>query len=195
MPLLDPILAEMRNCDACKLRRGCKQVVVPDGCLENPILVIMGESPGQAEDEEGIPFIGASGEILREVLRATKILNRTNTLIANTISCRPPKNKFPTDESASICVSKWLWKVIETANPDRLLLLGGVALKYVAGMEGITSSRGNWYRIRGIRTMATFHPSFILRNERDGFLQHRRVFESDINQVADEAREIIGGRQ
>jgi DNA polymerase len=189
------LLAEMRNCNACKLRRGCKQVVVPDGCLENPLLAICAEAPGQTEDEEGVPLIGAAGEVLRDVLRSTKVLNRTNTLLMNVVNCRPPKNKFPTDESASICVSKWLWQILEAAQPQRLLLLGGVALKYVANMEGITSSRGNWYRIKGIRTMATFHPSFILRTDRDGFIQNRRIFESDINQVADEIRQIIAERK
>lgn len=179
-------------CTSCGVRKFCTQVVPATGCLTNPLLMVVGEAPGQQEDEEGEPFVGAAGEILREALRATNVLNRNNTLITNVLKCRPPKNKFPTDESASICISNWLWREIEIASPKRLLLLGNVPLKYVGGLDGITKHRGQWYTVRGIRTMATYHPSFILRTDRTGMLHHRNTFESDIKEVAAEIKGIIG---
>jgi DNA polymerase len=156
--------------------------------------MIVGEAPGADEDEKGEPFIGPAGEILREVVRATKILNKSNTLITNVCKCRPPKNKFPKDESADICMSNWFWKEFEIAKPERMLLLGSTPLKYVANMEGITACRGQWYRIKGVRTMATFHPSYILRTDRDGTMYQRNMFESDINEVAAEVKQILEKR-
>ena len=157
------------------------------------MLMTVGECPGQEEDETGEPFCGKAGQLLRETLRATKIINRTNTLISNVASCRPAKNKFPTDDCPNICVSKWLWKEIELAAPKRMLLLGNTPLKYVAGLTGITANRGKYFNIRGIRTLATYHPSYILRTDQAGMLQHRETFEADIKDVANEVKALLEG--
>lgn len=195
MPELDALYEKMLSCQSCGLRKGCLQVVPGTGCTENPVLMVVGEAPGEQEDEEGEPFVGAAGQLLRDVLRATKVLNRTNTLISNVLKCRPPKNKFPKDDKPEICMSNWLWKEIELAKPQRMLLVGGVPLEYVAGLEGITSNRGTWLNIKGIRTLATFHPSYILRTDRDGMMHHRATFEADIKKVADEVVEILEKRK
>jgi len=181
------LVKEMKNCSACKMRAGCIQVVTPTGQFDNPLLLCIGECPGEEEDEKGIPFIGKAGQCLRDVLRNTKILNQNNTSISNVLSCRPPGNKFPKDDCPNICVAKWLWKEIELLAPKRMLLLGGVPLKYVAGLDGITANRGKWYNVRGIRTMATYHPSYVLRcdNEIGGEVK-RQAFEGDIAEVAAE---------
>jgi DNA polymerase len=191
---LEKLYEEMRGCKACGLRQGCTQVVTAVGQTESPLLLAVGEAPGGEEDTVGEPFVGRAGQMLREVIRETRILNRNNTLISNLLHCRPPKNKFPNDESASICVSKWLLKEIETAKPQRMLLIGGKALQYVANMEGITACRGKWYDIRGIRTMATFHPSYVLRCEGEGKMQIRKLMEQDIGEVAEEVRQLEAKR-
>jgi len=190
MTPIEELYSKMVGCTACKLRKCCMQVVPGTGQLEKPILMVVGEAPGQQEDEEGVPFVGEAGQILREALRETGILNPRNTMITNVVKCRPPKNKFPKDESAEICVSNWLWREIEIAQPKRMLLLGNVPLKYVTGMEGITAHRGQWYSVKGIRTMATFHPSYILRTDRDGTTHIRSTFEGDIKEVAGEVKEL-----
>lgn len=110
-------------------------------------------------------------------------------------NCRPPKNKFPTDETPSICVSKWLDKEIELAKPARMLLVGGQALKHVAGKKGITACRGQWYDVKGIRTMATFHPSYVLRQEGEGKNQFRSILERDVGEVALEVADIEKERE
>lgn len=187
---MEKLIDKMLGCTLCSMRKGCTQVVPPTGNLTNPILLIIGESPGQQEDEYGEQFIGEAGQLLREVLRETKILNRSNTAISCVLKCRPPKNKFPKDESASICFSTWLSEEIKILKPQRMLLLGSVPLEYVAKMDGITRCRGNWVTAHGIRTIATFHPSYIIRTDRDGMKVHRDVFERDIFEVAGEVAEI-----
>jgi len=187
-------LDEMKACNACKLRSNCTQVVLPIGNTTNPILIICGECPGTEEDEHGEPFIGKAGECLRHVLRMTKIINKKNTLITNIVKCRPPANKFPTDDSPVICVGKWLNKEIEIAKPKRILMLGNVPLKYLAGMKGITQLRGQWLDIKGVRTMATYHPSYICRMDNMGEKTKRQEFEKDIFSMANEVREIENGQ-
>ena len=191
---LPDLIKEMKNCSACKLRGGCIQVVPPVGQYEKPSLLIIGEASGETEDETGEPFCGRAGQCLREVLRETKVINRKNTMISNVVKCRPPGNKFPKDECPDICISRWLWKEIELAAPKRILLLGGVPLKYVAGMDGITACRGQWYSVKGIRTMATYHPSYVMRCDQDDRLAFkRREFEGDISEMATEVAKLQVG--
>jgi DNA polymerase len=160
---------DMKACTACGMRAKCTQVVLPVGRLENPALLIVGEAPGADEDEQGEPFVGQAGETLREVIRATGVIDKRNTCMTNTIQCRPPGNKFPTKaEVPSVCTNKWVFPMIDMLKPQRMLLLGAKPLKHVAGLDGITKNRGTWFNIRGVRTMATFHPSFIMRKDRRG---------------------------
>ena len=138
------LYAEMKKCNACVMRKGCQQVVTHDGFLDDtPLLLIVGEAPGVDEDTQGIPFVGDCGQLLREALRATKSLNKNNTIISNTLKCRPIGNKFPkVKEIPRLCVATWLDKEIELIEPKRMLLLGNVPLQYVAGFTGITRARG-----------------------------------------------------
>ena len=183
---------DMKACTTCGLRQKCTQVVLPTGKLENPVLLIVGEAPANEEDEAGEPFVGQVGEILREVIRATGILDKRNTCLTNTIHCRPPGNKFPTKkECPSVCTHKWLFPMIELLKPQRMMLLGAKSLKYVAGLDGIGKNRGTWLKIRGVRTMATYHPSFIMRKDREGDLQKRQLFTGDIMEVAEEVEIIL----
>jgi len=183
---LDELYTKMADCTSCKMRKGCSQVVLGAGQRIKPALLIVGEAPGQQEDEAGEPFIGAAGQALRAVLRSTGILTRQNTLITNVLKCRPPKNKFPKDDCAEICMTKWFWEELRLAQPKRMLLLGSVPLEYVAGLEGITACRGQWYNIRGVRALATFHPSFILRKDNEGIMSFRDLWVKDIKEIAAE---------
>src|SRR3990172_5659488 len=180
---LDQLYAEMLQCQACKLRGCCDRVVPAVGQRTNPDVLIVGEAPGQAENDRGEPFIGRAGEVLREVLRKVG-LNRNNTLLSNVLKCRPAGNKFPNDDCPDICVSKWLSEEIKLGQPKRMILVGGKALEYVAKLDGITKRRGQWITAHGVRTMATYHPSYVLRQENAGFMSYRDTFASDIAEVA-----------
>lgn len=186
MTTLDELYEKKMDCEACGLRDGCSQVVPGIGCRDSPKLLVVGEAPGQEEDEQGVPFVGRAGQVLREALRESGSIKRSNTLITNVLGCRPPKNRFPKNDCPDICVAKWLEKEIKLAAPERMLLLGGRALWYVGRMQGITANRGQWFNIKGIRTMATFHPSYILRCDTEGKTHFRKLFEEDIQEVADE---------
>lgn len=191
---LQELYTEMKNCQLCVLRQSCTQVVTHEGQVNGPTLMIIGESPGADEDESGRPFIGRAGQLLRQTLRSTGKINAGNTLITNTVHCRPPGNKFPTDGAASTCVSKWVSREIEIAQPKLILILGSQALKYIAGMKGITSVRGQWITARGIRTMPTLHPSYVLREENAGNTESLDNFTKDIFEVANEVAELDGSK-
>jgi DNA polymerase len=154
---------------------------------DTPLLLVVGEAPGADEDREGRPFVGDCGILLREALRASKVLKKNNTIISNTLKCRPPGNKFPQDKNiAKLCVSKWLDKEIAAIEPKRMLLLGNVPLNYLAGLTGITKIRGTWLTVKGVRTMPTFHPSYVIRCMNGGDMETQRLFFADIKTVADE---------
>lgn len=181
---MDEICQEMKNCRSCRMRDGCIQVVPPTGRGDR--LLIVGEAPGADEDESGIPFVGDCGQLLREYLRQAGNINKSNTTITNVLNCRPPNNKFPKDDCATVCSSLWLLRIIRELKPKRMLLLGNVPLKYVADMEGITSKRGKWMTSRGIRTMATYHPSYVMRCQSSGMIRETDQFQADIMAVSKE---------
>ena len=199
---LNELIVDMKQCTACKLRAGCTQVVCPVGQYDNPALVVVNECPGSSEDEAGETLIGPAGQCLREAMRKTKILNQTNTLLLNVLNCQPPGNKFPKNkidkDCPKICMAQWTWNIIELAKPKKMLLLGAVPLKFIAELDGITKLRGQWLNVRGIRTLATFHPSYILRMDNPPeknaavFVDnpYRKMFISDINEIAKEVGEL-----
>lgn len=191
---LDELYDEMKQCKACNLREACTQVVTHEGQTVNPIVMIIGEAPTSEDDESDRPFVGPGGQLLRQFLRENK-LNPNNTLISYTLHCRPPGNKFPTSsKNPKMCVSMWMQRELELAKPKLLLLVGGQAMKYVAGVEGIMAMRGTWISARGIRAMPTYHPSYVLRKEGEGDPGPLHCFESDIREVSIEAHEIENAR-
>jgi uracil-DNA glycosylase family 4 len=183
---------EMKKCSLCKLRQTCTQVVPAIGNIDNPKLMVVGECPGEKEDEQGEPFVGKAGIALRQALRDTKIINQNNTVITNTVKCRPPNNKFPHKDISSICFSRWLKQEIALIKPKKMLLLGNVPLGHILGLSKITDCRGTWYNYEGIRTMATFHPSYICRQDTQGDMDTRDKWERDIMVVAEEIKKIGG---
>jgi len=101
---LDQLNALMSMCSNCALRCGASRVVPGDGNPEAEIMFI-GEAPGKKEDEQGIPFVGAAGKFLNEML-ATINLKREDIYIANVCKCRPPENRDPLPEEVAAC---WPW--------------------------------------------------------------------------------------
>jgi uracil-DNA glycosylase family 4 len=178
------ICAEMKDCRSCRMREGCIQVVPPTG--SGSTLLICGEAPGEEEDERAEPFCGDCGQLLRQYLRQTGVIKRSNTTITNVLNCRPPHNKFPKDNCAEVCYALWLSRIIRELQPKLMLLLGNTPLEYVAGLHGITASRGRWIVARGIRTMPTYHPSYVMRCLSGGNIKEVKQFELDISAVAKE---------
>ncbi len=129
--------------------------------------MLIGEAPGRDEDLEGAPFVGRAGQLLDKMLAAIG-LGRDEAYITNVVYWRPPGNRTPTPQEVQAC-QPFLQRQIELVAPEILMLLGGAAAKQVLGTDqGIMKLRGKWkdYEAggRAIRTLATLHPAFLLRN-------------------------------
>jgi uracil-DNA glycosylase len=129
-------------------------------------LMFIGEAPGADEDRIGQPFVGRAGQLLTDMITKGMGLRREDVYIANILKCRPPDNRTPTTEEAANC-SGYLEHQIAVIRPEFLCLLGKTAATGVLGVDPMTSMgrlRGRWHRHRGIRTLVTYHPSYLLRN-------------------------------
>ncbi len=163
---LDALRAILDGFEGCALRTTAKQLVFADGNPQARIMFV-GEAPGRDEDIEGLPFVGRSGKLLDRMMAAIG-LDRSSAYIANIVPWRPPGNRTPTPQESAICLP-FMQRQIELANPDILVCLGGPSAQTLLGLkEGITKSRGRWFKYntgkREIRALATFHPAFLLRS-------------------------------
>lgn len=169
-------LAELREAvmqfHGCSLRKTAMNTVFADGNPEARVMFI-GEAPGAEEDKQGIPFCGASGQLLDKMLAAIG-LTRTGPVeqsfyISNTLFWRPPGNRQPTPEEVEIC-RPFVEKHIALIQPQILVAVGGTATKALLNeTRGITRLRGqvlsytNGLLDSPIPTHILYHPSFLLR--------------------------------
>lgn len=160
-------IAELANhcnrCHRCDLGTNRENAVIGRGNPEAPILII-GEAPGQTEDETGLPFVGKSGELLEKILASVKLSCDREVYITNMNRCRPPGNRTPTTQEIEAC-KPYLLEQIRLINPKLILLTGATAVKGVLGEKrGITKIRGQWFEWEGRLCMPIFHPAYLLRN-------------------------------
>lgn len=126
-------------------------------------LMLVGEGPGQVEDETGRPFVGPAGQLLDRMLAAIG-LRREDVYIANVVKCRPPGNRVPYPEEAETCWPN-LRRQMELVRPEFVLCLGATAARQLLGARGsIGSLRGRWMARDGMRCLVTFHPAALLRD-------------------------------
>src|SRR5215471_12868729 len=163
---LEELRAILDRFEGCALRATATQLVFADG---NPQarLMFVGEAPGRDEDIEGLPFVGRSGKLLDRMLAAIG-LDRKSVYIANIVPWRPPGNRTPTPQETAICLP-FTQRQIELVDPDVLVCLGNPSTQtLLSTKEGITRTRGRWFRYqtgtREVCAMPTFHPAFLLRN-------------------------------
>ena len=155
--------ADANQCRKCKLCQNRTNVVFGTGNKKADLMFI-GEGPGADEDKQGIPFVGRAGKLMNMAFEAIG-LKREEVYIANIVKCRPPGNRNPEDDEATVCLN-YLRNQVILVNPKIDVLLGSVALKNILGKEyGITASRGKWVEKRGIWYMPTWHPAALLRDE------------------------------
>lgn len=128
---------------------------------------IVGEAPGEEEEKQGVPFVGASGKLLNEALDAAG-LSRSNVFITNAYKLRPEGNRTPTQDELDEH-DEYLWEELESRPIRGVLALGNVALQALTGRPGgITRRRGKWENDGWV--MPTWHPSYVLRQGgRDSF--------------------------
>ncbi|MEM8543226.1 MAG: uracil-DNA glycosylase [Cyanobacteria bacterium P01_H01_bin.119] len=152
-----------QQCQRCGLADGRTHVVVGRGDPRAPILIV-GEGPGQNEDEQGLPFVGKSGQLLEKILAAVRLDTDKDVYICNVVKCRPPGNRAPTAGEVNAC-RPYLLEQIRLVDPKVILLTGATAIKGVTGEKRpITKIRGQWIEWEGRLCMAIFHPAYLLRN-------------------------------
>ena len=169
-----------RNCDLCQTRTN---VVFGVGPKDAQIMFI-GEGPGEQEDLEGEPFVGAAGKFLDEMLSIID-LSRENCYIANIVKCRPPRNRDPLDEEQSACIS-YLRNQVALVKPKIIVCLGRVAAKKIIDESyRITHEHGYWINRNGVWITAFYHPSALLRD----VSKRPETFE-DLLSLRDKIREL-----
>lgn len=185
---IDELKAALMRFDGCPLKTTATNLVLYDGTPEARVMIV-GEAPGAEEDRQGLPFVGAAGQMLDRML-AHIGLDRGSVYITNLLFWRPPGNRSPTASEVATCLP-FLERQVELIDPDFLLLLGASSVKtLLARQEGILKLRGRWAHYqhagmaRPIPAMPTLHPAYLLRQPaqkrlawRD-FLAFRQAFMS-----------------
>jgi len=153
---------EIGDCTRCPLHRERTTVVHTEGDRKARLMFV-GEAPGADEDIQARPFVGRAGQLLTKIIEAIG-LKREEVLIGNVNRCRPPGNRPPTPEEASMC-KPFLLREIAIVQPEVIVVLGNTATKNLLDTrEGITKLRGNFQEYKGIKVMPTFHPAYLLRD-------------------------------
>ena len=148
-------------CTRCRLAEGRTNVVFGAGAADADVMIV-GEGPGQQEDEQGLPFVGRSGQLLDRLL-AEIDLRRDDVYIANVVKCRPPGNRDPRPDEIDACKS-YLRRQIELIDPVVVITLGNFSTKLLLRTQvGITRMRGTAYEWWGRYLVPTFHPAAALR--------------------------------
>tara|TARA_B100000579_G_scaffold229394_1_gene187806 strand:+ start:2543 stop:3247 length:705 start_codon:yes stop_codon:yes gene_type:complete len=165
LELLNELKEKILNIENCELKKNSKQIVFNDGNLNSQIMIV-GEGPGQKEDEQGKPFVGEAGMLLNKMLEAINV-GREKIYITNVVNYRPPNNRKP--ESSEITrYSNYLREHISIINPKILILMGSTAMESLYGSKvKISKERGSWKEIiinnKSYLTIITFHPAYLLR--------------------------------
>ena len=150
------------QCHACGLAETRTNVVFGVGATDAEILLV-GEGPGQHEDEQGIPFVGRAGLLLDDMLEMIG-LDRTKVYIANIVKCRPPNNRDPLNVEQDACIG-WLRQQTALLKPKIIVCLGRIAAKVIIKENfKITSEHGQWFTRGGVQMTAIYHPSALLRD-------------------------------
>ena len=186
---LEIVREKCEKCKACALAKTRNNVVFADGNPSTAKIVLIGEAPGETEDELGRPFVGRAGQLLNEFLANAGISRDEDLYVINTVKCRPPQNRVPSDEEKSAC-RKFLDAQIDIINPRAIILCGATALKSFVELDKkqtISKVRGQWMNIsvdgKEYKAMTIFHPSYLLRNHSMEDGSPRRLMQEDLANI------------
>jgi DNA polymerase len=154
---LEELDAQIRVCTRCPLCE-TRTLAVPGEGKSTSRVMIIGEAPGQQEDESGRPFVGNAGKFLEHVLVGSGF-TREDFFITNMVKCRPAKNRTPRNSEVEICTSLYLFKQMALLNPALIVLLGSVAVKKMLGAKTVEEVRGRIIKHDGAKYLATYHPA------------------------------------
>jgi DNA polymerase len=170
---IDDLRARLDAFDGCALKFTATNTVFADGSPDAHVMLI-GEAPGVDEDRQGLPFVGASGQLLDRMLDGIGLSRNKQgadgVYISNILFWRPPGNRSPTTAEIAACLP-FVHRHIALVAPKALVFLGGTAAKTMLDRkEGIMRLRGKWYDLtlpgldRPIPALPTFHPAYLLRS-------------------------------
>ena len=162
---LDSLKNKIGTIENCDLKKNASKIVFADGNIQSPIMIV-GEGPGQKEDELGKPFVGDAGNLLNKMLKAINV-NRDKIYITNVVNYRPPNNRKPEPNEINR-YSEFLKEHISIINPKILILMGSTAMEAILGSnKRISQERGQWKEViikqKNYKTIVTFHPAYLLR--------------------------------
>lgn len=151
-----------RACRGCELHKTRTNLVFGKGC-RNADVMFIGEAPGESEDLQGLPFVGASGQLLDRYFSAVG-LPKESVYIANILKCRPPKNRDPLPEEEDACIGHLRAQLV-LVKPKIIVCLGRIAAKRIIREDfRITAEHGKWFRKGAYDMCAVYHPSALLRD-------------------------------
>ena len=183
---LDSIATEIAGCTACQLHQGRTLTVPGDGSMSADIMFI-GEAPGYYEDQQGVPFVGASGKYLEELLGIIG-LNRQDVFICNVVKCRPPGNRDPIPAEIAAC-KDYLDRQIAVIDPIIIATLGRFSMSRYFPQGKISKIHGQPKTEGGRIYYPLFHPAAVLRNPR-----LRPVMEDDFKRMLDLIEQAKSGQ-
>lgn len=187
---MEQMKAHCNQCYRCPLGETRTNAVIGRGSVNAPIMVV-GEGPGQNEDETGLPFVGKAGQLLDKILASVE-LGEADVYICNVVKCRPPGNRDPQDNEVEACRG-YLMEQIRMVNPKIILLTGKVAMRSLVGIkQGITKVRGEWIERDGRLYMPIFHPAYLLRNQSREKGSPKWLMWQDVQAVRHKLDEIRG---
>ena len=162
---LNELRSAIENIENCQLKKNASKIVFSDGDYKSKVMIV-GEGPGQKEDQEGRPFVGDAGVLLNKMLKSINI-ERKNVYITNVVNYRPPNNRKP-EPSEITKYSNFLRRHISIIDPKILILMGSTAMESLFSSNiKITKERGSWKDIiinnKTYLCMITFHPAYLLR--------------------------------
>ena len=180
----ETLKADCLACSRCELCKTRTNVVFGQGVPDAEVLFV-GEGPGQSEDEQGLPFVGRSGQLLDKYLFAIDLDREKNCYIANIVKCRPPQNRDPLNTEKDACRG-YLSRQLALMKPKIIVCLGRIsAMEIIKEDFRITQEHGQFFEKDGIQMMALYHPAALLRDPR----RKPETFE-DLKRLQAKIREI-----
>ena len=179
---LNKLREECNNCQKCALGSTRTNIVFSDGNANAKILLI-------GEAATGTPFVGRAGKFLSKLIEESGLSRKDDFYICNTVKCRPPENRVPTDEEKALC-ENYLLSQIKLVNPKVIVLCGATSAKSFLGKKiKISEIRGKWFKIfDGIDATVILHPSFLLRKHSEDEGSPRWLTKEDLKKI----KEFVG---
>jgi DNA polymerase len=160
---IDAVAARIRACAACSLHAARCNAVPGEG-VNAPLVLVIGDEPGENEDKIGKPFVGEAGQLLDKMLAAIGLARNENCFITNIVKCRTPHDRDPLPEEAAACAT-FLVEQIALLKPSVILCAGRVATQNILKTtNSIKNLHGHFIDCIGVPLLPTYHPNAILHD-------------------------------